>query len=148
VEGHLPSYFHLFVPTLVIQEIEYAPPDVDHLTPAGEAFRRWRQGGRLQLQDPARPVDWFQPGENAAIGLAREQGYALLIDDQAPYHLAKARGLRVIASADFVVLLYTDDVLSYDEAQALLAQSGIARHLQRAAMTALAVLARQKEGSG
>lgn len=97
---YLPDYFNLFAPTAVIQEIEYTPPDVDQLTPAGETFRQWRQSGRLKLQDPSKPADWFHPGENAAIGLAEEQGYVLLIDDQAPYHLAKARGLRVIASAD------------------------------------------------
>lgn len=144
VVDHLSTYFNLFVPTAVIQEIEYTPPDVDRLTPAGETFRRWREGGRLKIQDPAQPVDWFDPGENAAIALAQEQGYLLLIDDQAPYHLAKARGLQVVASADFIVLLYADGLLSYDDAQTLLARSGIAKHLKRAAMTALGFLARRK----
>jgi predicted nucleic acid-binding protein len=107
-------------------------------------FRRWRQSERLELQDPTRPVDWFHPGENAAIGLAQERGYVLLIDDQAPYHLAKARGLPVIASADFVVLLYVDQLLSYDDAEAILVRSGIAKHLKRATMMALAFLAQQR----
>ena len=141
---YLPDYFNLFAPTAVIQEIEYTPPDVDQPTPAGETFRHWRQSERLKLQDPSKPVDWFHPGENAAIGLAEEQGYILLIDDQAPYHLAKARGLQVIASADFAVLLYVDRLLSYNDARAILVRSEIARHLKRAAMTALGFLARQR----
>jgi predicted nucleic acid-binding protein len=141
---HLPDYFNLFAPTAVIQEIEYAPPGVGQLTPAGETFRRWRQSEQLKVQDPTKSVDWFHPGENAAIGLAQERGYALLIDDQAPYHLAKARGLPVIASADFVILLYADRLLSYDAAEAILVRSGIAKHLKRAAMTALGFLAQQR----
>ena len=141
---YLLDYFDLVVPTRVTHEIEYMPPGVDQLTPAGETFRRWRQEGRLKLKDPANPVDWFHPGENAAIGLAQEQGYVLLMDDQAPYHLAKLRGLRAVASTDFVVLLYVDRRLSYDEAAAILARSETARHLKRAAMTALEFLAQQR----
>ncbi|MEA3341547.1 MAG: hypothetical protein U9R15_16405 [Chloroflexota bacterium] len=141
---YLPDYFNLFVPTVVIQKTEYTPPSVDQLTPAGETFRRWRQSERLRLSDPTESVDWFHPGENAAIGLAQERGYVLLIDDQAPYHLAKARGLQVIASADFVVMLYVDHLLSYDNAEAILVRSKIARHLERAAMIALGFLAQQR----
>ena len=50
----------------------------------------------------------------------------------------------MIASADFVVLLYVDGLLSYNDAQTRLVRSEIARHLKRAAMTALAFLARQR----
>ena len=141
---YLLDYFDLVVPTQVMHEIEYMPPDVGQLTPAGETFRRWREDGRLKVQDPAAPVDWFHPGENAAIGLAQEQGYVLLMDDQAPYHLAKLRGLRAVASTDFVVLLYVDRRLSYDETAAILARSEAARHLKRAAMTALEFLTQQR----
>jgi len=144
VVDYLPDYFNLFVPTQVIQEVEYTPPDIDQLTSAGESFRSWRQAGQFKCQDPARPVDWFHAGENAAIGLAQEQGCVLLIDDQAPYHLAKARGLRAIASVDFIVLLYADNRLSHNEARARLAKSRPASHLKRAATVALAVLARQR----
>lgn len=140
----LPDYFDLRAPTAVIEEIEHLPPGVGQLTPAGESFRHWRQAGRLEIQDPTQAVDWFDRGENAAIALAREQGYVLLIDDQAPYHLAKARELKTIASPDFVVLLYADGRLSYDDALSVLVSSGIAKHLKRAAMTAVGLLARQR----
>jgi len=76
--------------------------------------------------------------------LAREHGYVLLIDDQAPYHLAKARGLKTIGSTDFVVLLNADGQLSYDDALSVLASLGTAEHLKRAAMTAVGLLARQR----
>jgi hypothetical protein len=36
---YLADYFELFVPTIVIQEIEYTPSDVDQLTLAGQTFR-------------------------------------------------------------------------------------------------------------
>ena len=140
----LPDYFNLRAPTAVIEEIEYLLPGVVQLTPAGESFRQWRQAGRLEIQDPTQAVDWFDRGENAAIALAREQGYVLLIDDQAPYHLAKARGLKTIGATDFVVLVYADGRLSYDDALSVLASLGTAEHLKRAAMTAVGLLARQR----
>ena len=141
---YLLDYFDLVVPAQVMHEIEYMPPDVGQLTPAGETFRRWREEGRLKFQDPTALVDWFHPGENAAIGLAQELRCVLLMDDQAPYHLAKLRGLRAVASTDFTVLLYVDRRLSYNEAAATLVSSEIARHLKRAALTALQFLAQQR----
>ncbi len=141
---HLPIYFDLFAATIVVQEIEYVAPGLTLPTAAGRTFRQWRESGKVIRQEPAQPVDWFHPGENAAIGLARERGYALLIDDQAPYHFAKAHGLPAIASTDFVVLLYLDDLLSYDGAMALLARSDAGVHLKRAAMVALGYLSRQR----
>lgn len=141
---HLLTYFNLFAATVVIQEIEYVAPGLVLLTEAGRVFRQWRASGKVIRQDPSQPVDWFHPGENAAIGLARERGYALLIDDQAPYHFAKAQGLSAVASTDFVMLLYVDDLLSYDDALSLLARSNAAVHLKRAAMVALAYLFRQR----
>jgi cytochrome c oxidase assembly factor CtaG len=59
--------------TLFGQSVEYTPPDVDRITLAGETFRQWRRSGRLTIQDPTESVDWFDPGENAAIAMAREQ---------------------------------------------------------------------------
>jgi len=69
---YLLDYFDLAAPTQVMHEIEYMPPDVGQLTPAGETFRRWREEGRLKLKDPAAPVDWFHPGENAATLVSSE----------------------------------------------------------------------------
>lgn len=142
---HLSTYFNLFVTTTVIQEIEYIPPGLTSLTASGQVFRQWRAAGQITEQDPSQPVDWFHPGENAAIALAREHGYLLLIDDQAPYHFSKAQGLRVAASADFIILLYADKFLSYDEAMARLARTDAAVHLKRAAAVALTYLSRQKD---
>lgn len=141
---YLPDYFDLVAPMQVAREIEYVSPAVGQLSPAGETFQRWRQAGRIELQATADPVDWFHPGENAAIGLAQERGCILLMDDQAPYHLAKRGGLPVVASADFVVLLYADRRLSYGEAAAALARSEIALHLKRAAMSAIEFWSRHR----
>lgn len=94
------------------------------MTPAGESFRHWRQAGSLEIQDPTQAVDWFDRGENAAIAVARE--------------------LKTIALPDFVVLLYADGRLSYDDALSVLVSSGMAKHLKRAAMTAVGLLAQQR----
>jgi predicted nucleic acid-binding protein len=141
---HLLHYFVLFAATAVIQEIEFIAPGLTSPSPAGLKFCQWRRSGHVSCQDPSQPVDWFHPGENAAIALAREHGYVLLIDDQAPYHFTKSQGLRSVASTDFTVLLYADNVLSYENALSLLTRSGAAIHLKRAAMTALAHLSEKR----
>jgi hypothetical protein len=46
VLAYLPDYFHLIVPTTVVEEIEYSPPDVNQRTPAGEeAITRLAESG-------------------------------------------------------------------------------------------------------
>jgi len=138
------SYFTVFVPSVVVEEIEHPSRVTGLLTPAGQLFRRWRLGGQVIVQDPEQPVDWFQLGENAAIGLALEQGYRLLIDDRAPYHRAKARGLRAISTADFILLVYAQGQLGYDEAQAKLSTLKISEHIRRVVMHSLGQLATKR----
>jgi predicted nucleic acid-binding protein len=96
------------------------------------------------VQDSEQPVDWFQPGENAAIGLALERGYRLLIDDRAPYHRAKARSLRAISMADFILLVYAQGQLGYHEAQAKLSTLKISEHIRRVVMHSLGRLATKR----
>jgi predicted nucleic acid-binding protein len=138
------SYFTVFVPSVVVEEIEHPSRVTGLLTPAGQLFQQWRLMEKVVVQDPEQPVDWFQPGENAAIGLALERGYRLLIDDRAPYHLAKARSLRAISTADFILLLYTQGQLDYDEAQAKLSTLRISEHIRRVVMHSLGRLATKR----
>ena len=96
------------------------------------------------VQDPVTPVNWFQQGENQAIALASERGYWLLIDDSNPYHLAKSRGIRVFGTPDFVIVLYDQGRLSYENAQIALQAMQVSKHLRREAMGLLANLAHLK----
>lgn len=138
------DYFDLFVPSIVVKEIEYSLPTTGELTPAGALFQAWRHSGHITVQDPQRLVDWFHTGENAAIALAIERNCALLIDDNAPYHFAKSQGLTVIGTPDLVVMLYAWGQLDYDRALAIMRHLRAHKHLTRTAMIMLELLARTK----
>jgi predicted nucleic acid-binding protein len=106
------DYFTLFVPEVVAQEIRY-PLDVLGLHAFSPVrFNQWVNEGTVTVQDPASPVNWFQSGENAAVALAIECSYILLIDDANPYHRAKSAGLSVVGTAEFTVLLFDHGHLS------------------------------------
>jgi len=140
----LPDYFVLLAPSVVVEEIEYPSPLTGLLTPAGHVFRQWRLAGRVNVQDPQQPVNWHQPGENAAIGLALECRYVLLIDDHAPYHRAKAESLPVVSTADLATYLYIQGRWSRSVAQAAIHRLGINRKLARTALTMMERIARTR----
>jgi len=96
------------------------------------------------LQDPQARVDWFQRGENAAIALAIERGYFLLIGDASPYHFAKSQGLKVVGTTDFAVFLYDQGRLSYLAAISTIKALRASEKLKREAMIALEILARAR----
>jgi predicted nucleic acid-binding protein len=140
----LPDYFCLFVCSAVETEILHPLVTKGLPVPAAVQFRTWREDGKITLQDPARPVDWLHIGENAAIALALEQGYVLLVDDQHAYHRARAHEVVAINSADFGVMLYAADRLDYAQAKSILSSLEVGKHLYRTAMAALGILARQR----
>lgn len=141
----LSDYFELFVCDEVAREITY-PLDVLRIAGAAgpSLFRQWCSAGRITQQNPDQPVDWFQPGENAAIALAAEHGYWLLMDDANPYHQAKSKGLRVIGSAEFAVFLYDQDRLTYQQSLQALRQVRSSKAQRRDAQVVLESLARSR----
>lgn len=141
----LPDYFVLFACNVVAQEIRY-PIDVLNIEGAAgpSMFVEWCESGIVTLQDPEEPVDWYQRGENAAIALAIERGYFLLIDDANPYHFAKSKGLKVVGTADLTVFVYDQGRLSYDEAVVMVKRLRCSEKQKRDAMVALEILARER----
>ncbi len=140
----LPEYFNLFICSVTAGEIRY-PLDVLDIPAAGPVlFDQWCESGTITLQDPQAPVDWFQRGENAAIALAIENGYFLLIDDANPYHLAKSQGLKVVGTMDLTVFLYDQGRLSYPAAMSTIKALRAGNKLKREAMIALETLVRAK----
>jgi len=142
----LPAYFRLFAPTAVVEELERPSSRTGLLTAAGLSFNQWRLESRITVQDPQQPVDWHGVGENAAVGLALERGYWLLLDDQAPYHYCRSQGLHVLASTEFTLLLNSQGRLTYTAAMGALKQLQVHRKSVRDAQVALEVLARQRGG--
>lgn len=141
----LPDYFQLFVCQAVAEEIRY-PLDVLGIEDANGPllFVEWCRSGIINLAEPRKPVDWYQAGENAAIALAIEQGYFLLIDDANPYHLARSQGLSVIGTADLAVFLYDQGRLTYEETTAAIQALRSSKKQKRDALITLANLAREK----
>lgn len=141
----LPDYFALFVCDEVAREITY-PLDVLMIVGAAgpSLFRQWCSSGRITQQNPSQPVDWFQAGENAAIALAMERGYWLLMDDANPYHLARSRGLRVVGTADMAVFVYDQERMTYEQCVQALASLRSSRQQRREALIVLEKLARAK----
>ena len=141
----LPEYFVLFVCGMVAQEIRY-PLDVLGVEGAAgpSLFVEWCESGVITLQDPREPVDWFEKGENAAIALAMERGYWLLMDDANPYHYAKSKNLKVVGTAELTVFLYDQGRLSYGEATATVKKLRSSKKQKRDAMIALEILARER----
>jgi len=138
----LSDYFILYSPNIVINEILHPLSTTGMLSPAGKALQEWLNKGKITIQNPVEAVNWFQPGENAAIALAKEQGCRLLIDDQNPYHRAKSHGLSVTGSADFILFLYIQKRLSYEETLSRLRYLSAGKHLTRQVLGLLGELAR------
>jgi len=140
----LPDYFRLFVCSAVEAEILYPLVTKGLPVPAAVKFQTWRKSGKITLQDPAQPVNWLHVGENAAIALALEQGYVLLVDDQNAYHQARAHKIATVSSADFAVMLYGTGRLGYADVISILRSLGVSKHLYRTAMAVMGALARRK----
>ncbi len=141
----LPEYFVLYVCSVVAEEIRY-PLDVLGIEDAASPslFVEWCESGVITLQDPEEPVDWFEKGENAAIALAMERGYLLLMDDANPYHYAKSKHLKVVGTAELTVFLYDQGKLSYKESVATVKKLRSSKKQKRDAMIALEILARER----
>ncbi len=140
----LPDYFHLFVCAEVEREILYPLTAKGLPVAAALQFQEWCDKKIITRQNPTKPVDWYHVGENAAIGLAIDNQYVLLLDDQSPYHFARAENLKVVNTADLVVLLYVTGKMTYPVAEATIGRLGLGKHLARTAWAILGALARRK----
>ncbi len=137
-------YFHLYVTTPVVQEIRYPATNLGMMPYSVTVFDSWMADGRIVLRDPESSVDWFQAGENAAIGLAIEKGYWLLIDDANAFHRAKHFGLRVVGTPDFAIFLYDQAQITREQAQAVLKAIRVSKRQRRQALALLEMLVRRK----
>ena len=141
----LSEYFILYSNSIVALEIRY-PLDVLGIeAQTALLFNEWLRAGKVIMQDPAKPVNWFHEGENEAIALAIEHGYFLLMDDANPYHRAKAEGLRIVGSSEFAVLLYDHERITYETAVSSIRQTHASEKLKRLASVTLETLKRHKE---
>lgn len=144
IVDYLPDDYVLRVPPAVVEEIEQPISTTGQPSAAGAMFKEWREAGKLHLEEPAKPVDWFQAGENAAIALAIEHGYRLLLDDNPPYHRATEQGIKIVSTADFIAALYGEGRLNYTEAVARLKATDINKDAMRKTLELIARIAQAK----
>lgn len=137
--------FRLSVTDVVLEEIRYPVRYLGAPSPDAAVLEEWLAGGKLRRENPKQALPWFGPGEAAAIALAEEQGYFLLMDDGRPYQYAKARGIRVIGTPDLVVLLYDRQKVTLQEAQMMLGSLlGVNARIVGAAGALLEAIAKER----
>lgn len=142
----VPAYFQLLVSTPVVNEIRYPFVFLGMKTYSVDTFEQWIGDGRIVLRDPALPIEWFQTGENAAIGLAVESDSWLLIDDANPYHRAKAFSASAsLERRAFTILLFDQGKITADIAFNALRAMRISRGQRRQALSLLETLIRRKK---
>ncbi len=144
--SYLSEYFAMFAPEVVAEEVEHRSTITGLLTAAGLLFRQWRLAGQIVIQNPEQSIDWFDPGENAAIALALERDYWLLMDNGNPYHMARSQGLRVVKTPDLAVFLFDIGELTYDETREIIHRLQVDKKLARSALITLERLVRLKGG--
>jgi predicted nucleic acid-binding protein len=142
---HLLAYFTLYATNVVIEEIRYPLDILGIESYSSILFTQWVHNGMVSVANPESSVSWYHQGENAAIALAIERNYFLLIDDANPYHHAKAAGLQVVGTAEFIVFLFDKEQLPFDKAVAAIRQLRISKGQRRNALEFLERLRRLKE---
>jgi predicted nucleic acid-binding protein len=142
---YLLDYFRLSAPPRVVEEVTFLSKRLSEPPSAAVLFAAWQARGLVEMVAPEGGFGRFDAGENEAIALARERGWVLLIDDEAPRHYSRGPlGLRVIDSPAFAVFLYDQRRLLYAEAVGALRRSQAGQRMVGEALIALELLARRK----
>lgn len=107
--GVIPYLFEFYVVhycRAVEAEICSTDPDRTPLIyPQAMLFQVFREDRRLHHAEPQRPLNLFGQGEAAAIALALENGWDLLINDFRPLQYARGLGIRCVSVPHFVVTI-------------------------------------------
>lgn len=142
----LGELFRLAITDAVVEEIRYPTRQLGLPSPDTAVLEEWLARGKLRRENPSRTLPLFGPGEAAAIALAEEQGYFLLMDDGRPYRYAKSRGLRVVGTPDLVVVLYDRQHVTLQEARTMLRSLlGVSTRIVEAAGALLEGIASARE---
>jgi hypothetical protein len=111
-----------------------------------EFFRLLQAQGALLIRNPVQRVAQLHVGEAAALALARDEGWWLLINAQRALTCARQQGIKAVTAPEFVVYLYEVRLLSWRSTQGTL--DGLAAHtgqrLMPAARDTVVALAQQR----
>jgi hypothetical protein len=82
-----------------------------------DALGTLEEQGLLPIEEPSAPQLRYGLGEAAALALAEENGWRLLINDWRPMAFGSQRGIRVVSVPSFTFLLYERDIISLTAAR-------------------------------
>lgn len=83
-------------------------------------YEVFKEDKRCQILSPQSRLGQFGRGEDAAISLALEHNWMLLINDVRPHNYARARGISTVSVPAFVVLLLSSGTIHKSAAEAKL----------------------------
>ena len=112
--SYVHRFFTIFVPEAVRTEVLAPDPRYPQRKYGYQEMFSVLEGERLiSLCNPIHQLSRFHAGEAAALALALEQEWWLLINEQRALTFARQRGLKVVTAPEFIVYLYEARVLSY-----------------------------------
>jgi hypothetical protein len=114
---YLLRFFTLCAPDAVREEV-LAPDPRYPLRVYGyqEFWRLLTAHGTLTLHNPTQRVLQFHAGEAAALAVAQERGWWLLVNEQRALTYARQHGVKAVTVPEWVVYLYETQILSYRSA--------------------------------
>ena len=147
VLSYLFRFFTVCVPDAVRHEVLSPDPRYPLRVYGYQEFLRLLEAqGALRIRNPTQRVPQFHVGEAAALALARDEGWWLLINEQRALTFARQQGIKAVTVPEFVVYLYEVRLLSLRSTQVkldgLAANTG--QHLMQAARDTVAALAQHR----
>ena len=89
--------------------------ELGHENPTSLRLQAMLSGNVIKLETPKSiKIKLYGDGERAAINLALERKYLLLIDDWRPYEVAQAAGVEVVNTGAYLVQLYDQGRISFE----------------------------------
>jgi hypothetical protein len=140
---YLFDYFKIFLAPEVEDEIlarDIQFPNVVY--GYSKLYEVFKEDKRFQIIYPQGRLGQFGYGEDAAISLALEHNWMLLINDVRPYNYARSRGISTVSVPAFVVLLLSSGTIHKSAAEAKLQaiQYNTSQDLLDSARNAIAAL--------
>ena len=115
--SYLNRFFRIYVPDVVRSEVLAPDPRYpQRVYGYQEMFTLLEGENVLSIRNPARSLSHFHAGEAAAVALALEEGWWLLINEQRALTFARQRGIKAVTVPEFIVFLYEMHILSYRSA--------------------------------
>jgi predicted nucleic acid-binding protein len=144
---YLFRFFTVCVPAAVRAEVLDPDPRYPHRVYGyQELFSLLEAQGALTTRNPTQRVPQFHAGEAAALALARDEHWLLLLNEQRALTFARQHGIKAVTVPEFIIYLYEAQLLSARSTMAKL--DGIAaitgQRVMQAARDAFTALAQHR----